>query len=822
MLADLLPAGLSLTSVASSQGSCFGDPVLGLVACQLGDLVPGAGATVDVGVDVDPDLVTAVVNVASASADQDDTNGADNLAMELTAALGDVDLAVSWAESGDPVLAGIDPLSYVATLTNQSAEREATRVTTSLDLTLPQGASLLAVSMTGGTGAIDAESDAIIWTVERLAAGSSEMMMLDLQIGVDAEDGAEVTAQADVQTADQTLILTGDDSATETTTVASPVNLAILATGAPDPVVAGSILAYSLTVSNPPLFNAVNYGTENSRDDGAPAFAFQDISDTGTAVPLGDDEMSAGLPLGFAFEYFGASVTEVFASSNGFLSVLPAQSDGCCLGQPIPSAEDPNGVIAGWWNDLNPLAGGAIHHQTLGTAPARVFVLQFEDVPHFSGPDVTFQFKLFEADSAIEIHYKTTPSNGTLHTVGIEDATGAQGVEFYHDSTVPPGEDFQGFAVRFAPGAPRLTGRAATAVTVTDTLPPEVVFNSATPSQGSCSEVGGTVTCDLGDLALQASATIDVGVTVPPDLLGGVITNAAAVTAGITELDPSDNMATVDTTVINASVDLVSDLVGSPREVLAGDELTFRSTVTNLGPAGAGGGLVLTTLPPELSFVSSPGGCTVDGGPVSCPLGSIAAGADATLTFVAAVDALAAPGSVSTVSTVLGSATDPNLDNNTAIAVTLIVDPAAIIFRDGFESGDTSAWSQALGGSTFGAGGPPESFAPRSSPSLSPGAALPPAGENLMPGFAPPWGRFLEATPRRRAATTCTTSRPTDSDCKDYNDRASSDDDCCTGCRKSGKCALIPLGKRCNSNEDEECTPKDGDRDCSRTSKTCV
>ncbi len=838
VVADLLPEGLSLTGVASTQGSCFGDPVLGLVACQLGDLAPGAAATVEVDVDVDPDLVTAVVNVANASADEEDINSADNLAMELTAVLGDVDLAVSWAESGDPVLAGIDPLSYVATLTNQSAEREATRVTASLDLTLPQGVSLLAASMTGGTGAVDAEGDTITWTIERLAAGSSEMTMLELKVGVGAEDGAEITVQADVLDADQTLILTGDDSATETTTVASPVDLAIQATGAPDPVVAGSTLAYSLTVSNPPLFNTVDYGTENSRDDGAPTFDFQDISDTGSAVFLDDDDMSGALPLGFTFSYFGAPVSEVFASSNGFLSVLPAQTSGCCLGQPIPSEDDPNGVIAGWWNDLNPGAGGTIHRQTMGTAPARVFVLQFEDVPHFSGPDVTFQFKLFEVDGTIEIHYKTAPSNGTLHTVGIEDATGTQGVAFYHDSTVPPGQAFQGFAVRFTPGEPRIVGRGATGVTVTDALPPEVVFSSATPSQGSCTEAGGTVTCDLGDLALQASATIDVEVAVPPDLLGGVITNTAEVTSGVAELDLSNNSVTTPTTVINASVDLVLDLVGSPSEVAAGDELTFHSTVTNLGPAGAGGGLILTTLSPELSFVSSPDGCTADGGPVSCPLGPITAGADVTLRFVAAVDALAVPGAVSTVSTVLGSASDPNLDNNTATAVTSIVDAATIIFRDGFESGDTSAWSQTLGESVSGAGVPPESveagaragsFPPCSSSSLS-------AATDLMPGFdLSLWsgsGGRLQHTlpvlgntncPLQVGQVRCTTNLPNQSSCtKDIGDNVGVRcDKCCTGCKKAGKCVRIPLGKRCSPDHPNQCTKKNNRSRCPSSGKVC-
>ena len=44
---------------------------------------------------------------------------------------------------------------------------------------------------------------------------------------------------------------------------------------------------------------------------------------------------------------------------------------------------------------------------------------------------------------------------------------------------------------------------AASGVTVTDMLPASVAFDTATPSQGACSEAAGTVTCTLGDLAVR-------------------------------------------------------------------------------------------------------------------------------------------------------------------------------------------------------------------------------------------------------------------------------------------------------------------------------
>ena len=49
-------------------------------------------------------------------------------------------------------------------------------------------------------------------------------------------------------------------------------------------------------------------------------------------------------------------------------------------------------------------------------------------------------------------------------------------------------------------------------VELTDTLPAGVTFDSATPSQGSCSESSGTVTCTLGTIADQADATVEIKV----------------------------------------------------------------------------------------------------------------------------------------------------------------------------------------------------------------------------------------------------------------------------------------------------------------------
>ena len=157
---------------------------------------------------------------------------------------------------------------------------------------------------------------------------------------------------------------------------------------------------------------------------------FTDISGTGTAVVLGDDELSTAIPLDFPFEFFGEDKTQIAISSNGFLS-FSEDSNGCCSGDPIPSVDTPNDMIAMFWEDLDPPEGaGAIYYETIGSAPFRQFVVQFDAVEHFpSGNPDTMQAKLTECSNQIELHYVSAPSDGGDHTAGIENFDGTAGVQ---------------------------------------------------------------------------------------------------------------------------------------------------------------------------------------------------------------------------------------------------------------------------------------------------------------------------------------------------------------------------------------------------------
>ena len=184
------------------------------------------------------------------------------------------------------------------------------------------------------------------------------------------------------------------------------------------------------TVTNVGTWTAVTALAGYTVDDTI-AYNWQDISGTGTAVALTDDSVSAALPIGFSFDFFGTGYANAYASSNGFLTFASGSGNGCCTGQALPNPAAPNNLIAGWWEDLNLSAGGTVHYQTLGSAPNRVFILQFTAVPHYSsGNEVTMQWKLFETTNVIEVHYQAAPSDGGTHSAGIENATGTLGLQY--------------------------------------------------------------------------------------------------------------------------------------------------------------------------------------------------------------------------------------------------------------------------------------------------------------------------------------------------------------------------------------------------------
>jgi uncharacterized repeat protein (TIGR01451 family) len=141
---------------------------------------------------------------------------------------------------------------------------------------------------------------------------------------------------------------------------------------------------------------------------------------------------------------------------------------------------------------------------------------------------------------------------------------------------------------------------AATPATLTDDIPDGSAFQSATPSQGSCSS-GAVVHCDLGNLNSGNSATVTVTVTA---LTAGTLTNTAIVSAPQGDPNPADNSVTTTTTVTGPTYSPAPRVNSiSPAFVQAGSG-SFTLTVN--GSEFVSGSVVqLNSTPLSTTFVSA-------------------------------------------------------------------------------------------------------------------------------------------------------------------------------------------------------------------------
>jgi subtilisin family serine protease len=177
---------------------------------------------------------------------------------------------------------------------------------------------------------------------------------------------------------------------------------------------------------------------------GGPPFGYFAL----TSAPVGGvgDEsiVNFTLPAAAAYRYGGELYTGVGMVSNGYLVAGGGTgADVSFINQSLPDPARPNNVLAPFWTDLNPAAGGSLHAQILSAGSNLWTVLEWRNVPNYSDGGVnTFQVWLPAATNTgdpafTEIGYAYGPAltagDGGYLTVGAENFNGTNGAMRYFD-----------------------------------------------------------------------------------------------------------------------------------------------------------------------------------------------------------------------------------------------------------------------------------------------------------------------------------------------------------------------------------------------------
>ncbi len=219
---------------------------------------------------------------------------------------------------------------------------------------------------------------------------------------------------------------------------------------------------------------------------------------------IGDD-VSTLVQLGFGFTFYGATYTNAYVCSNGFLSFTSNATTYANTG--LPNAGAPGACICAYWDDLYQ-APGTITYQTLGAAPNRRFVAFWNGVGHYGNTSLIESFKVIldETTNRITTSIISSMDGGASATRGIQNPTGSAGIQASFNAA---GSALAGTSQTYTPA---LAIPPSAALTVTGSTGPNGVLTWSINANA-----GGPVilvaTLDPGPVNLGALGLLNVGLT---------------------------------------------------------------------------------------------------------------------------------------------------------------------------------------------------------------------------------------------------------------------------------------------------------------------
>jgi uncharacterized repeat protein (TIGR01451 family) len=207
----------------------------------------------------------------------------------------------------------------------------------------------------------------------------------------------------------------------------------------------------------------------------------------------------------------------------------------------------------------------------------------------------------------------------------------------------------------------------AAGVVLTDTLPAGVGFPEIDPGAPVCTHIGSIVTCNWDSIASGASKSVDINAD---PLQPGVVVNRAEVSSNEPDSNPTNNAASQDTTLIPANLSITKQ--DAPDPALVGKPVTYTLTVFNIPGANTNPATNVTltdTLPIGVDFASASPGCSQSDGIVVCTHGTLFQNTSVVYSIVVTPTT---NGLLTNVARVAADQPDPDTSNNTFTATTTV------------------------------------------------------------------------------------------------------------------------------------------------------
>jgi PKD repeat protein len=217
-------------------------------------------------------------------------------------------------------------------------------------------------------------------------------------------------------------------------------------------LIAGATLFASLSANAAGGPDSYGYTWMTSLDAGGPTYNWIDITSypgVQTVTGLADDNSAAGMiNIGFNFHYYWSDYSQLKVGSNGWLSFNNISNMASCFfAIPTPGGPGDN-YLAPLTGDLNFTGAGNPGVVRYWTNNVDTFIISYIDVPFWSvnapgwaGAN-SFQVILSNVDSSITYQYGSlggfAPNAACIDlTVGIENSTGAIGLQVHSDALPP-------------------------------------------------------------------------------------------------------------------------------------------------------------------------------------------------------------------------------------------------------------------------------------------------------------------------------------------------------------------------------------------------